>query len=150
MIDKELIERIKGKTDILTLISAYVKLKRVGNIYKGVCPFHNEKTPSFSVSPSKRGYKCFGCGKGGDVIEFVMEYHKIDFKQALDFLAKENGLNIDTYNTTSEPYKIPTPSVLRAKEPQPTGVFIDQALLQKSLSHYDNNNFVKYLNSRFS
>ena len=70
----EIIEEVKAANDIVDVISQYVTLKRQGNTYFGLCPFHNEKSPSFSVSRSKQMYYCFGCGAGGNVFTFIMEY----------------------------------------------------------------------------
>ena len=71
---EELIEEVRSRNDIVDVISGYVKLKKSGSNYFGLCPFHNEKSGSFSVSPSKQMYYCFGCGAGGNVITFIMEY----------------------------------------------------------------------------
>lgn len=90
-------EEIKQKIDIVELISRYISLKKAGSIYKANCPFHNENTPSFSVSQSLQIYKCFGCGKGGDVFSFIMEIEGIDFKEALYRLGEIAG--VDTSNT---------------------------------------------------
>ena len=67
------IEEVRSRNDIVSVIGSYVSLKRAGANYQGLCPFHSEKTPSFSVSPSRQTYKCFGCGKGGSVFTFLME-----------------------------------------------------------------------------
>ena len=72
-IDENTIEEIKNRADIVTEISNYVDIKKIGANYKGLCPFHSEKTPSFTVSPQKQIYKCFGCGEGGNVINFIMK-----------------------------------------------------------------------------
>lgn len=70
MIDSRVIEEIKSRNDIVDVISSYVNLKRAGSNFQGLCPFHSEKTPSFTVFPATQGYYCFGCGAGGDVITF--------------------------------------------------------------------------------
>ena len=75
----EVIEEVRMKNDIVDVISGYVKLQKKGANYFGLCPFHNEKSPSFSVSPGKQMYYCFGCGAGGNVLTFVMEYEKLYF-----------------------------------------------------------------------
>lgn len=87
-----LLEEIKSRTDILDFISSYVQLKKSGQNWKGVCPFHSEKTPSFMVSPSKQIFHCFGCGAGGDVITFIMKYENLAFPEALRLLAKRAGV----------------------------------------------------------
>lgn len=89
---KEVVEEIREKNDIVDIVSSYVDLKRKGNSYFGLCPFHNEKTGSFSVSPSKQIYYCFGCGAGGDVIKFVMEYESMTFQEVVRFLANRCGM----------------------------------------------------------
>ena len=80
---EDLIEEIRMKNDIVDVISGYVKLQRKGSSYFGLCPFHNEKSPSFSVSPAKQMYYCFGCGAGGNVFTFLMEYENFTFVEAL-------------------------------------------------------------------
>ena len=70
----DIIEEVRQKNDIVDVVSQYVKLTRKGSSYFGLCPFHNEKTPSFSVTPGKQMYYCFGCGAGGNVFNFIMEY----------------------------------------------------------------------------
>ena len=88
------IEEIKSKVDIVELISEYVDLKRAGRNFKGLCPFHGEKTPSFMVTPEIQIYKCFGCGAGGDAIRFIMDYEKMEFGEALKFLADKVGVKL--------------------------------------------------------
>ena len=78
----DLVEEIRMKNDIVDVISGYVKLTRRGSSYFGLCPFHNEKSPSFSVSPGKQMYYCFGCGAGGNVFTFLMEYENFTFVEA--------------------------------------------------------------------
>jgi DNA primase len=85
---------IKSRIDIADLISGYVDLKRAGNSLVGLCPFHSEKTPSFHVSPDKQSYHCFGCGKGGDIFDFVMEIEGFGFKEALALLAERAGVKL--------------------------------------------------------
>ncbi|MCH4103695.1 MAG: CHC2 zinc finger domain-containing protein, partial [Lachnospiraceae bacterium] len=82
----ELIEEIIRRTNIVEIIGQYVQLKHTGSDYKGLCPFHNEKTPSFHVTPSKQLYYCFGCHAGGNVITFLMEYNNMTFVEALKYL----------------------------------------------------------------
>ncbi len=96
MIEREKIEDIKRQTDIVALISQYVQLKKVGKNYRALCPFHSEKDPSFYVSPDKGIFYCFGCKKGGNAINFLMEYEKLDFPTAIKRLAKNLGIEIDT------------------------------------------------------
>lgn len=93
IIDDEIIERVKSETDIVEVIGRYTKLQKKGRSYMGLCPFHGEKTPSFSVQAEKGYYHCFGCGVGGDVIKFLMEKEGLGFIEAVEKLAEE--LNID-------------------------------------------------------
>ena len=101
MIAKETIQEIQNRIDIYDIVGSFVKLKRRGTNYIGNCPFHNEKTPSFTVSPSKEIYKCFGCGKSGNAIGFVMEHEKYSYVEALRWLA--NRYNIDIIETETSP-----------------------------------------------
>ena len=91
---EELIDEIREKNRIEDVISGYVRLKKQGSNFFGLCPFHNEKSPSFSVSPSKQIYYCFGCGAGGNVITFVMEYENYTFSEAVKMLAKRAGVKM--------------------------------------------------------
>lgn len=93
-IPENIVERIKGDTDIVSVISEFVSLKRSGKDYKGLCPFHQEKTPSFFVIPSRGFFHCFGCGKGGSAINFIMEHERMDYPSALKYLAEKAGIEI--------------------------------------------------------
>lgn len=93
-IPREVVEEILYRTDIEELVGSYVTLKRAGSNLTGLCPFHSEKTPSFSVSPAKKFFYCFGCGAGGDAITFVMKAENLDYVQSLEFLAKRAGITI--------------------------------------------------------
>ena len=99
--EEDEIQKIRDSNDIVDVISEYVSLKRTGQNYKGLCPFHNEKTPSFVVSSEKQIYHCFGCGAGGDVISFLTNYKNMDFKEALEELASRANitLNKKTYSS---------------------------------------------------
>lgn len=90
----ELIEEIRMKNDIVDVVSGYVRMQKKGSSYFGLCPFHNEKSPSFSVSPNKQMYYCFGCGAGGNVITFVMEYENYSFQEAIKLLADRAGVSL--------------------------------------------------------
>ena len=85
--ENEIIEEVRERNDIVDVISGYVSLKKKGSSYFGLCPFHNEKSPSFSVSREKQMYYCFGCGQGGDVYHFLQEYNRLSFGEALKELA---------------------------------------------------------------
>jgi len=91
---EELIEEIRMSNDILSVVGEYVKLERKGKNYFGLCPFHSEKTPSFSVDPNKQLYYCFGCGKGGSVIQFVMEVENLDYIEAVKMLAERARIQL--------------------------------------------------------
>lgn len=90
----EIVEEVRIRNDIVDVIGSYIRLKKTGSNHMGLCPFHNEKTPSFSVSQSKQMYHCFGCGVGGNVYTFIMEYENYTFIEALKFLAERAGINL--------------------------------------------------------
>ena len=102
MIDRDTIDRIYAAADIVEVINDYVTLKRKGVNYQACCPFHNEKTPSFVVSPSKGLYKCFGCGKGGNAVSFVMEHENITYPEALKIVAKKYGIEVKEREESEE------------------------------------------------
>ena len=85
---EEIIEEVRSRNDIVDIISGYIKLKKSGNSYFGLCPFHGEKTPSFHVIPDRQMYHCFGCGVSGNVYTFVMEYENYTFREAVEMLAE--------------------------------------------------------------
>jgi len=89
------VEEVKQKTDIVSLISEFVELKKAGRNFKGLCPFHSEKTPSFMVSPELQIYKCFGCQEGGDALTFLQKYEAMEFYEALKFLADRAGIKLE-------------------------------------------------------
>ena len=90
----ELIEEVRLKNDIVDVVSGYVKIQKKGSSYFGLCPFHNEKSPSFSVSPGKQMFYCFGCGAGGNVFTFVMQYENASFQEAVKLLAERAGVSL--------------------------------------------------------
>ena len=92
---QDIVEEVLARTDIVDVISSYIKIQKRGADYKGLCPFHTEKTPSFSVSPSKQIFHCFGCGKGGNAISFVMQYENYTFTEAFTLLAQRAGISPD-------------------------------------------------------
>ena len=97
-IPRSKIREIEQRVNIVDVVSQYVRLKKKGKNYFGLCPFHNEKTPSFSVSPEKNIYHCFGCGKGGNAINFIMEHEKLSFIDAVKQLAKQYGIPLEFEN----------------------------------------------------
>lgn len=99
---EDVVEEVRMKNDIVDVISGYVKLQKKGSSYFGLCPFHNEKSPSFSVSPGKQMYYCFGCGAGGNVITFVMEYENYTFPEALQMLADRAGVELPKQEFSKE------------------------------------------------
>jgi DNA primase len=99
---EDAIEEVRMKNDVVDIISGYVKLQKKGSNYFGLCPFHNEKSPSFSVSPAKQMYYCFGCGAGGNAITFVMEYENYSFSEALKVLADRAGVKLPVQEYSKE------------------------------------------------
>ena len=99
-ISEQSIEKIRNRADVIEIISKYVNLKKRGRNYFGLCPFHNEKTPSFSVNSEKQIFKCFGCGAGGSSIDFIMEIEKLDFIESIKYLAEQYNIEIEqsSYN----------------------------------------------------
>ena len=104
-IPQDKIDEIKSVADIVSVIGDYVELKRAGSNYVGLCPFHNEKTPSFSVSPSKGIFHCFGCGVGGDAISFIMQKEGLSYPEAIKFLADKLGILVETNEVNKEKYE---------------------------------------------
>ncbi len=102
MIDRATIDRIYAAANIVDVIGDYVTLKKKGVNYQACCPFHNEKTPSFIVSPSKGVFKCFGCGKGGNAVTFVMEHESVSYPEALRMVAKRYGIEVEERAMTEE------------------------------------------------
>ena len=99
---EDIIEEVRVRNDIVDIVSGYVKLQKKGSNYFGLCPFHNEKSPSFSVSPAKQMYYCFGCGAGGNVITFVMEYENYSFSEAFKMLADRAGVKLPVEEYSKE------------------------------------------------
>lgn len=96
----ELVEEVRSRNDIVDVVGGYVRLQKKGNTYFGLCPFHNEKTGSFSVSPNKQMYYCFGCGAGGNVFTFLMQYENFTFKEAMETLADKAGIELPKQEMT--------------------------------------------------
>ncbi|HSH35349.1 DNA primase [Schnuerera sp.] len=101
-INEELIEKIHDSSNLVDIVSRYLKLKKTGSNYVGLCPFHSEKTPSFTVSESKQLFHCFGCGEGGDLITFIMKIENLSFVEAVKFLADLQGISIEESNKVDD------------------------------------------------
>src|SRR5439155_23401169 len=127
MISQTTIGEILSRIDIVDIVGGFVKLKKRGANYLGLCPFHNEKTPSFTVSPTKEIYKCFGCGKSGNAIGFIMEHEKYNYVEALKWIAARYNIEIEETEISSE-----------AKQQQQSAdsLFILNTFAQK---HFSNN-----------
>ncbi len=102
-VPQEFIDDLLYKTDLVELIGRHVVLKKTGSNYSACCPFHDEKTPSFSVSPSKQFYYCFGCRANGNALGFLMDYKKLNFNEAIEQLAQQNGLIVPSNNSSAQP-----------------------------------------------
>ncbi|GAV23333.1 DNA primase [Carboxydothermus pertinax] len=102
---QEVVEKIRNQVDLVDLVSEYTRLKKSGRNYVGLCPFHNEKTPSFSVSREKNLYYCFGCQRGGDIFSFIMEKEKLNFKEAVSYLAKKYNIDLPETSKTFSKYE---------------------------------------------
>jgi DNA primase len=96
------VEAVKAATDIVTLVEGYTRLRKSGSRYTGLCPFHQEKTPSFGVSPERGTFKCFGCGEGGDAIAFVEKKENVDFVGAIEWLGDRFGVRLEYEETSPE------------------------------------------------
>jgi len=116
LFSKESVQRLREAIDIVDLISRYVDLKKGGTTYKGLCPFHDERTPSFTVQRATRHYHCFGCGAHGDGLSFLMQHENLDFKQALEFLAERYGVTLEVEEGSREQRGIPKARLRQAME----------------------------------
>ncbi len=125
MISQDTIQHITNKIDIVEIVGEFVKLKKRGANYLGNCPFHNEKTPSFTVSPGKEIFKCFGCGKSGNAIGFLMEHEKYSYVEALKFLAARYNIPIEETETSPE---------IKQQQQVAESLFIINSFAQKHLS----------------
>src|SRR3982750_3898626 len=102
MISQQTIQQILSRIDIIEIVGGFVRLKKRGTNYLGLCPFHNEKSPSFTVSPTKEIYKCFGCGRSGNSISFLMEHEKYSYVEALRWLAAKYNVIIEETDLSPE------------------------------------------------
>lgn len=96
------VEQIKQRIDIVELVSSYLTVKKAGVNYRALCPFHNEKSPSMMISPERQTFKCFGCGEGGDIFEFVMKMENLSFREALEMLAQRAGVKLERYKPAND------------------------------------------------
>ena len=93
----DVINELRNKLDIVTVVSSYIPLTKKGHNYVGLCPFHNDHTASLTVSPDKQIYKCFACGEGGNVFQFVSKYEHVSFKESLKILSNQYGISINNF-----------------------------------------------------
>lgn len=91
---ENILEDILSRVDIVEVVSGYIPLKRAGRNFRALCPFHQEKTPSFMVSPDRQIYHCFGCGESGNAFNFLMQYERLEFLEAVEALAKKVGISL--------------------------------------------------------
>lgn len=101
-IDQETVQKILDAADIVDVVSDFVKLRRSGANYKGLCPFHDERTPSFSVNKARNICKCFSCGKGGSPVNFIMEHEQLSYQEALRYLARKYNIEIVEHELSDE------------------------------------------------
>jgi DNA primase len=113
LIPQSFIDDLLNRSDIVDVVGSRIQLKKAGKNYSALCPFHKEKSPSFSVSPDKQFYYCFGCGAGGNALGFVMDHDQLDFPQAVEELAKRAG-----HSTRSSPPR-PTTTARRSRATRP-------------------------------
>ncbi|ULQ57481.1 DNA primase [Flavihumibacter rivuli] len=125
MITQQTIQQILSRIDIIDVVGSFVKLKKRGTNYLGLCPFHNEKTPSFTVSPNKEIYKCFGCGKSGNTISFLMEHEKYSYVEALKWLANRYNVEVEETEVSAE---------VRAQQQLADSLYILNGFAQKYFS----------------
>lgn len=144
MIPDHIQREIKDRAEIADVVGSFLTLRRAGSRLKSLCPFHDESTPSFYVTPSKGIFKCFGCSKGGDAIHFLMEHEGLCYPDALAWLANFYGICVDCANgnrRNNPPRRIEP----RPAKPQLPPSFIDPATFQRSLSGYNANHLVQWL-----
>ena len=123
MIDKDTIDKIMEATNIVDVVSEFVTLRKAGINYKGLCPFHDDKTPSFMVSPTKGICHCFACGKGGNAVNFLMEHEQISYPDALRWLAKKYNIEIQERELSAEEKQQATDRAYRIGQKQDVTVY---------------------------
>ena len=143
------VQQIKDAAKIADVIGQFVALKKEGSRFVACCPFHDEKTPSFYVTPAKNMYKCFGCGIGGDAIHFLEQHRKMTYPEALEHLAAM--YHISTDDTGSRPAQQPrrTPPPAPAAPPPPPPSYVSKDVFRKTLKRYEDNNFASFLIGKF-
>jgi len=146
------IEELKTRADIQIIVSGYVNLKRAGKNYTGLCPFHKEKTPSFSVDSQKQRYHCFGCGEGGDVIAFIMKIENLDFVESAEFLAKKINYNLqyiftETHEVVEKRSRLVELNELAKK--YYNYVLLNSKIAEKALQYLTGRGFTKETISKF-
>ena len=118
LIPQSFIDDLLNRTDIVDVVSSRVQLKKAGKNYSACCPFHKEKTPSFSVSPDKQFYYCFGCGAGGNALGFIMDHDHLDFVQAVEDITKLTGMELPRKQTSRQSkHRLPTSYTPSRKPP---------------------------------
>ena len=127
-----LIDDVLNSADIVDIISKYVPLKKAGSNFSWCCPFHNEKTPSFMVSPTKQIFKCFGCWKGGNVLTFIQEIERIDFRDAVKELAKIEHIDLEKYDKDTKKFAIDSDEKWKLKRMHAIAQSFFKAQLQNS------------------
>lgn len=150
MIPEHTAQAIKEAAKIADVVDRFVDLKKSGSRYRGLCPFHNERTPSFYVTPSRNIFKCFGCGEGGDAVSFLMKHKGLTYPEALRYLAEMYDISIEDKTASGEQeQRSPKPSPRPTPPPPPPPDFIPKAVFLRSLKEYEHNNFVALLRTRF-
>ncbi len=146
MIPDNIVQEIKDRADIVEVVEQFFGLKRKGANRVALCPFHNERTPSFNVNPARNIFKCFGCDKGGDSIEFLMEHEDLTYPDALKWLAGFYNISIkENENENTTTYKTQQRRAAPIAPPKPPPSFTDPAKFQASLTKYETNNLVQWL-----
>ncbi|KGN02446.1 DNA primase [Clostridium novyi A str. 4570] len=149
MISEEIIEKIKEQTDIVDVISESVKLKRAGRNFIGLCPFHNEKTPSFSVSQDKQIYKCFGCGEAGNIFTFVMKTKNLPFVEAVKYLGDKVNIHIEDNDYKNQAYKNKNDKLYKINVEAARYYFKNLQINKKATEYFTNRGIVNKTIRRF-
>ncbi len=146
LIPQGFIDDLLGRSDIVEVVGSRLKLKKTGKNFSALCPFHNEKSPSFSVSPDKQFYYCFGCGAGGNAVSFIMDFERLDFPQAVEELARNLGVDVPREERSGRSQTSPQP-----RKDSPLYALLDQAAAyyRQQLRHHDQRKrAVDYLKQR--